>query len=122
MTADVHRPVLIYDGECGFCRLWVRRLRQLVHNAPRCEPFQTAPLEQLGVSREECTLAVQYVDRRGRVSGGSDAVARLFIGAGSLWFVPGWLLLVPGVRQVAQVSYRWVARNRHRFKGAPTAD
>lgn len=122
MSTDAQRPVLIYDGECGFCRLWVRRLRRLVHNAPACLPFQTAPLAELGVSRDECAVAVQYVDKRGRVSGGSDAVARLFIGAGSLWFVPGWMMLAPGVRQIAQASYRWVARNRHRFKGSPTAD
>ena len=22
------RPVLLYDGSCGFCRRWVRRLRR----------------------------------------------------------------------------------------------
>ncbi len=122
MTATTQRVVLIYDGECGFCRLWVRRLRRLMRRAPECLPFQDAPLEQFGLTREQCSVAVQYVDKRGRVSAGSDAVARLFIGAGSLWFVPGWLMVVPGVRQISQASYRWVARNRHRFKGAPTAD
>jgi hypothetical protein len=28
-------------------------------------------------------------------------------------------MLVPGIRNIAQYAYKWVANNRHRFSGDP---
>lgn len=63
--------------------------------------------------------AVQFVDANGRISSGSNAAARVLIVAGFPYNVAGRLMLLPGVRTVSSAAYRWVARNRHRFKGDP---
>ena len=34
------RPLLLYDGDCGFCRLWVSRWRGITGEHVDYEPFQ----------------------------------------------------------------------------------
>ena len=113
------RGLLVYDGECGFCRRWVRRMCAWFARLPVPVAWQDADLAALGLTADQCRAAVQFVSRDMRVSGGSDAAARVLIVAGLPWSVAGRLMLVPGIRTVAQAAYRWVAANRHRFRGDP---
>ncbi len=50
----------------------------------------------------------------GRIIGGADAVAAL---ACAVWYLTpaGWLMRLPGLRQLAAAAYRWVAANRQRL-------
>ena len=68
---------------------------------------------------EQCKEAVQYVSERGEISSGSDAAARVLIHAGFPYLIAGWIMLVPGIRNIAQYAYKWVANNRYRFSGDP---
>ena len=110
-------PVLIYDGDCAFCAASVRVLERRVRRHPRCAPWQQLDLEVLGVSRTDCEQAVQFVDGDGNVHAAERAVARVLIEAGSGWAIIGRTLLAPGIRPVAGVLYKWVAKNRHRLPG-----
>lgn len=113
------RGLLVFDGECGFCRRWVRHMNEWFRRHPDTIAWQRADLASLHLTAEQCSQAVQFVDARGRVSGGSDAAARVLIVAGFPFNVAGRLMLLPGVRSVASATYKWVARNRHRFTGDP---
>lgn len=110
-------PVLIFDGDCAFCTRCVEWMRKRMRRQPAIEPWQRADLEYLGLSPAQCEEALQFVDRSGRVSSGERAVARVLIHAGRGWKFLGALILVPGIRHIAGLVYRWVARNRHRLPG-----
>lgn len=110
---------MFYDGECGFCRRSVRVMRERVRRCPPAVPYQSADLAAHGLTAGQCAAAVQYVDSRGRVRGGADAVARVLVDAGLPWSPVGRLMLVPGVIHLARAAYRWVASNRSRFRGDP---
>ena len=81
-------PLLVYDGDCRFCRLWVdywRRLTgELVSYAPYQEVFQQFPQ----ISPAAFQAAVQLIMPDGQVLTGAHAVFR------TLAHVPGqgWLL------------------------------
>ncbi|MCP9960162.1 thiol-disulfide oxidoreductase DCC family protein [Streptomyces sudanensis] len=115
------RPVLVYDGDCGFCSTSVgfaeRRIR------PRCTvtPWQLADLEELGVTRRRAEHEALWVTPSGEVYGGSRAVARLLLSARGAWPVLGALLTLPLVRRAAHRVYRLVADNRHRMPGGTAA-
>jgi predicted DCC family thiol-disulfide oxidoreductase YuxK len=111
--------VLIFDGECGFCRRSVRILRARVRRVPRIVAWQSIDPAQYGTTEEACRTAVQHVGTDGRVRGGADGIARLLVEAGWPWLVPGRVMSVPGVIHISRAAYRWVARNRHRFRGDP---
>ena len=113
------RGLLVFDGECGFCRRWVRHMHEWFGRHPDSVAWQQADLATLGLTADQCSAAVQFVDRDLRVSGGSDAVARVLIVAGLPFSLAGRIMLLPVVRSISGAAYRWVANNRHRFKGDP---
>lgn len=113
--------MVVFDGECGFCRRWIRRMNSWFRKHPDSVAWQQADLAGLGLTANECRVAVQFVGQDMRTWSGSDAVARILIVTGFPYSIAGRCMLVPGFRAVAQACYRWVADNRHRFKGDPVA-
>ncbi|MEU8381852.1 DUF393 domain-containing protein [Streptosporangium sp. NPDC048865] len=113
-------PVLVFDGDCGFCTTSVRFAERRVGVRARVVPWQRADLGALGVTRERARYELLWVED-GRVSGGAQAVARLLIAAGLPWSPLGFVLRVPPFRWVAWGAYRLVAANRHRLPGGTPA-
>ncbi|WP_336321950.1 DUF393 domain-containing protein [Streptomyces lavendofoliae] len=115
------RPVLVYDGDCGFCTACVafveRRLR------PDCDivPSQRADLAALGVTPERAGHEALWVTPAGEVYGGARAVAKILLRSGRGWAPLGALLLVPPLRWAAHGAYRLVADNRRRLPGGTAA-
>lgn len=116
-TVPGARGLLVFDGECGFCRRWVRHMDEWFTRHPDPVAWQVTDLAALGLTAQQCSEAVQFVSRDMEVSGGSDAVARVLIIAGMPYSVAGRIMLLPVMRGAAGAAYRWVARNRHRFRG-----
>ncbi|MER5572265.1 thiol-disulfide oxidoreductase DCC family protein [Streptomyces massasporeus] len=115
------RPVLIFDGDCGFCTTSVDVVQRLVR--PRCEvvAWQHADLESLGVTEERARHEALWVTPTGLVYGGARAVAKVLLSAGGVWSVVGAVLTLPPVRWVAHGVYRLVADNRGRLPGGTAA-
>lgn len=102
---------LVYDGDCAFCRRCVAVMRRVVPRPPSAVPWQSAPLETLGLTREQCDAALQWV-RGDDVRSGAAAVAAVLRHGGGPWPVAGALLDAPVVRSVAAMVYQWVAGRR----------
>lgn len=121
--SDAAVPVLVFDGECGFCRRCVAWVERRLPRRPTIVAWQATDLAALGLTEERCRAALQWVcaPRAGarRIRSGHLAVAALLRHAGGAWPVAGVLLATPPISWVAAVAYGWVARNRHRFRGIP---
>ncbi|MEU8825735.1 DUF393 domain-containing protein [Streptomyces sp. NPDC048636] len=115
------QPVLVFDGDCGFCTTSVRFAERRLR--PRCEsvPWQLADLPALGVTQERAEHEVLWVTPTGTVYGGAQAVAKALLSAGGGWSLLGASLMLPPVRWVAQGAYRLIAVNRHRMPGGTPA-
>jgi predicted DCC family thiol-disulfide oxidoreductase YuxK len=107
------KPLLVYDGDCSFCRLWIERWRSITGERVRYAPFQEVAGEFPEIPREAFVRAVQLILPDGEVLSAAHAVFR------ALSFVPGyaWMLWLyrhfPGAAMVAEFFYRFVARNRN---------
>ncbi|MBO8202070.1 DUF393 domain-containing protein [Streptomyces smyrnaeus] len=117
-------PVLVYDGDCGFCTTAVRFGER--HVRPRCvsEPWQfldRTELAALGITRERAEHEVLWVTPTGTVYGGAQALAKALLSAGGAWPVAGAVLTLPPFRWAAHMGYRLVAANRHRLPGGTAA-
>jgi predicted DCC family thiol-disulfide oxidoreductase YuxK len=110
-------PVLIFDGDCGFCTSAVRFARTRIDPGLRAQAFQEADLDALGVARERAEGEVLWVEPGGRVYGGSHAVARLLTAAGGVWAAGGAAMKLTLLRWAAQAGYRLIAANRQRLPG-----
>lgn len=116
-TQRPDRPVLVYDGDCGFCSASARFIERHIPAPGAIVALQLVDLDALGTTRERAEREVLWVDRTGRVRGGAQAIAGLLRAAGGVWAAPGLLLQIPPMRWVAAGVYRWVSANRHRLPG-----
>ncbi|MEV6650027.1 DUF393 domain-containing protein [Streptomyces sp. NPDC051219] len=115
------RAVLVYDGDCAFCTTSVTFLER--HLRPPCAitPWQFADLRSLDITQQRAESELLWITPTGAVYGGSQAVAKLLLGAGKGWAVPGALLSLPPLRWIAHDAYRLVAKNRDRMPGGTPA-
>jgi predicted DCC family thiol-disulfide oxidoreductase YuxK len=121
MMGNMSSPVLLYDGDCGFCTQSVRFIERRVPTSAEIVAYQFADLPALGVSEERASHEVVWVTQDGRAYGGAQAVAKLLMDAGKAWRVLGLIGRVPPFRWVAHGLYRLVANNRDRLPGGTPA-
>ena len=114
------RPLLVFDGDCGFCTTWAHRWQRW-SGLDHVEPWQFLELEPLGLTEERCTTAVQWVAEDGAVSSAEDAVIAALRHQGGTWAVLGRMLALPGVHALAGVLYRLIAKYRYRLPGSTPA-
>jgi predicted DCC family thiol-disulfide oxidoreductase YuxK len=113
------KPVLLYDGTCGFCRVWVNRLRRWDRRGQVAYvTYQTRrDIPDLpSITDAELDRAAHVVMPDGRIAAGARA-APLLLGV-----LPGGALLrplfrIPGVAWVGDRVYSWVAEHRHQLGG-----
>lgn len=113
------RPVLVYDGDCGFCTSSVRLLGRLPVEAD-VVAFQFADLGALGTTASRAEREVLWIEES-VVYGGARAVARLFACAGGRWRTLGLIAGVPPLSWLARGVYALVSANRHRLPGGTPA-
>lgn len=107
--------ICIYDGDCGFCSRcvdWASRRSDV-----KFVPFQRTDLATYSVTEEAAAEAVHFVGDDGRVVRGAAAVAGVLRECGRGWPLLAMLMRLPILRNVAEVAYRLIARNRYRLPG-----
>ncbi len=107
------RPLLVYDGDCSFCRLWIERWKTTTGDQVRYEPFQQVASQFPEIPREEFTRSVQLILPSGEVFSAAHAVFRaLAFARGHGWML--WLYRrVPGVALASEGAYGFIARRRN---------
>jgi len=113
-SAKPPRPLLLFDGDCGFCRYWVARWRFLTGDRVDYAPAQQEA-SRFEIPKEAWSGAVQLITPEGAIYAGAKAVF------GTLAYVPGhrWPLAfyrhLPGARAATEAAYRLVAAHRDLF-------
>ncbi len=108
------RPLLVFDGDCGFCRSWVARWRGAIDRHVDVAPSQAVAAEHPEVPAERFAESVVLIEPGGTVRYGAAAVFRALAHAPHGGF--GWWAYrrVPGVAPLTETFYRLVARHRDR--------
>jgi len=126
-------PLLVFDGDCGFCTTSVRWFERQFPDAFATTPYQFTDLEVLGLTPEECAEKVQWIEDvaapRTTRSEGARAVSAMVrhggrsIGGalGAAWRAAGTVADVVPVSLLADVVYAAVAANRQRLPGGTPA-
>jgi predicted DCC family thiol-disulfide oxidoreductase YuxK len=112
------RPLLIYDGDCGFCFYWARYWEKLTGDRVEYRPYQQVAAQHPAIPEADFRRAVQYVARDGRRASAAEAS---FL---TLSHAPGkgfWLALyryLPGFAPVSERAYAFIAAHRPAFHRA----
>lgn len=110
------RPRLIFDGDCGFCRFWIRRWQLRAGELIDYVPSQACADEHPEIPRTEMSRAVQWVGVDGsRASGAAAVFEALAAAGGSGRALRSAYRHVPGFARVTETAYRFVAAHRKGF-------
>jgi len=117
------RPVLIFDGECGFCTTSARFLHRWVvrDGFTHVAPWQLLDLDALGLTEDQCRAAVQWVGESGQIASGHAAIAATLRAGYPVWRPAGKLIMAPGFSRLAERLYAWVADHRYALPGGTPA-
>jgi predicted DCC family thiol-disulfide oxidoreductase YuxK len=113
MRAEPMRPLVLFDGDCGFCRRWVERWRGRTQGRVRFEPARPVLRWLFGIRKRDARRAMQLIAPSGAVFSGAEAAFRMLGWSphrGTRWAAR--LGRLPGVLQVARGVYAVIARNR----------
>jgi len=120
-------PIMLYDGDCGFCMSWINCWQKVTGNKIQYVPYQFFAIGEESkltdfplVSVNDCKRAVQLVMPDGSRFQAAEAVFRALHFAGTrkylLWLYKYFL----GFKQIAELLYkliaghrRWLSRFRH---------
>jgi len=109
---DARTPLLIYDGDCGFCGYWARYWQKLTGDRVRYQPYQEVAAQYPDIPLADFQRAVQYLAPDGRRASAAEAS---FL---TLSHAPGkglWLALyrrLRGFAALAEWTYAFIARHR----------
>jgi predicted DCC family thiol-disulfide oxidoreductase YuxK len=110
---------LVFDGDCGFCTTsanWLARGGRVA-----IEPWQFLDLATVGLTTEQVSTSVWWLEDDHPVEHSSRAIGRALVAGGMPWSWAGRVLLLPPVRPLADAVYRLVARYRYRLPGGTPA-
>jgi predicted DCC family thiol-disulfide oxidoreductase YuxK len=83
------------------------------------QPWQTVPeqMKQLGLTDEDGMEKAWFVTKNGDLFGGAEAVNQAMR---SCWWAKPitYLYYLPGIRQLQDWGYQWIAKNRHHLPGS----
>jgi predicted DCC family thiol-disulfide oxidoreductase YuxK len=107
-------PLLIYDGECNFCKRWVARWKKWTGERVTYRPLQEIGEDIPEIAKSTLEASVHLVEPDGRIFRGADAVFRtLEYTQPKPKFL--WLRLLPGFMPLARFAYDFIARRRSLF-------
>ncbi len=111
------RPVILYDGDCGFCRRSVLMARRLTGGRVDFVASQSdecaARFPQ--IPRSALDESVHLVETDGRVTRGAEAVVRA-LATNPWWRAPAAIYKRSRLASAAmERAYGFVARHRHWF-------
>jgi predicted DCC family thiol-disulfide oxidoreductase YuxK len=111
------RPLLIFDGDCGFCGFWIRRWQRATGESVEYVPFQNPRIGSQfpEIPRDRFEKSVQLIERDGAVYNGAEAVFRSRAMNPHRRFGLCLYQRVPGFATVAELAYRFVASHRTAF-------
>ena len=117
--AEVAKPIVIYDGECGICGgnlHWLNRLdlfRRFV-----ALPYQSEEVYRLcpQVKRVDCEVSLHLVLPDGRVFRGSDAFREIFLRM-PLTAPLALIMAIPPLPSILRKLYPLLSENRYRLGG-----
>jgi len=113
------KPLLIWDGECDFCRLWIERWREITEGKVDYATYQEAAVRFPEIPVDQFTRAMAFIKPDGDVFFAADAVYRSLAYRRSRRLLAWSYDRVPGFAAVSETGYGFIARHRN-FTSAVT--
>ena len=106
------KPLLIWDGDCNFCRLWIERWGEITAGNVEFATYQEAAARFPKVSVDEFQHAIVFIEPDGQVFVAAEAVYRSLACERSREWLAWSYDHLPGFAAVSETLYRLIAGHR----------
>jgi predicted DCC family thiol-disulfide oxidoreductase YuxK len=109
---SLDRPILVWDGNCGFCKRCVLHLVAQLGERVRYLTYQSANEYFAGLRRDEYAQSVHFIEPDGSVYRGAAAIYRAYSWRPQGSYLMGIYRRSPVFAALSEWGYDRVARNR----------
>jgi predicted DCC family thiol-disulfide oxidoreductase YuxK len=121
LEENANAPVLVFDGDCGFCTTTANWIKKNSKVALEIAPYQWTDLRQYGLTAEEAAAKVQLVVGD-KVFAGHNCMAKLLLIQPNLFLkLVGAVMVMPVIEPISARLYTWIAANRQKLPGGTPA-
>lgn len=111
MNSHFNKPILVYDGDCDFCRYWISRWRHVTKDRIMYEPYQEVYTRFPEIPLAAFQTSVKLILEDRHVYSGVEAILRALNNKSLLWCYDN----LPGFSHISEAAYRLVAKHRAFF-------
>ena len=120
MTNDSHlhvsnpppNPLMIWDGECHFCKRWIERWREITAGKVDYATYQEAAARFPEIPVKQFQRAVAFIEPNGEAFFAAEAVYRSLGYRSSRKWLAWSYDHVPGFAGISETAYKFIARHR----------
>jgi predicted DCC family thiol-disulfide oxidoreductase YuxK len=106
------KPLMIWDGECHFCKRWIERWREITAGEVDYLTYQQAASRFPEIPIEQFKRAVAFIEPDGKSFFAAEAVYRSLRCRSSRKWLAWSYDHVPGFAAVSELAYKLIARHR----------
>lgn len=107
-----NKPLMVYDGNCGFCKYWVIKWKLMSGDSIEYQPFQKVASSFKDINAKHFAEAVRFIDMDGKVYSGPGAAYYTYFIKGKVKFLYKAYKNKNWFRRLNDIVYQWVADNR----------
>ncbi len=106
------KPLMIWDGECHFCKRWIERWREITGGKVDYATYQDAAHRFPEIPVEQFKRAVALIEPDGEAFFAAEAVHRSLGYRSSRKWLAWSYDHIPGFAAISETAYKFIARHR----------
>jgi predicted DCC family thiol-disulfide oxidoreductase YuxK len=106
------KPIMIWDGECHFCKRWIERWREITAGKVDYATYQEAAARFPEIPKEQFKRSVVLIEPDGEAFFAAEAVYRSLRYRSSRKWLAWSYDHVPGFAGLSEAAYKFIARHR----------
>ena len=106
------KPLMIYDGNCGFCKYWIIKWKKISGSLINYSPYQAVKSDFKDIDEIQFKEAVRLVLPSGEVLDGPEAAYYTYFLNGKSKFLYQWYGQKVWFKNFSDWLYQWVADHR----------
>src|SRR5437764_2997484 len=112
VTDPPPKPLMIWDGDCHFCRRWIERWREITAGEVDYATYQEAANRFPEIPLEQFQRAVAFIEPGGKAFFAAEAVYRSLRYRSSRKWLAWSYDHIPGFAAISETAYDFIARHR----------
>jgi lipase maturation factor 1 len=106
------KPLMVWDGECHFCKRWIERWREITAGKVEYATYQEAAARFPEIPLEQFKRAVAFIEPDGEAFFAAEAVYRSLRYRSSRKWLAWSYDHIPGFAMISEAAYKLIARHR----------